>query len=166
MGDGLIRKELPTTREKINETSVAQIKTPELSVDDISSIKLHVTGQSQALYAFNLYRAILKLEEDKQLNGIPIPNGIMRELLIRLKRRILKRGDMACQTASSVIRQSTVQPDYKSINTTKQPIGFPTQETTKIVEEQKYSTNMDDLHTSVLNNMKKDSSTVSKESVD
>ena len=162
MGDGLIRKELPTTREKINETSVAQIKTPELSVDDISSIKLHVTGQSQALYAFNLYRAILKLEEDKQLNGIPIPNGIMRELLIRLKRRILKRDDMACQT--SVIRQSTVQPDYKSINTTKQPIGFPTQENTKIVEEQKDSTNMDDLPPPpppfVLNNMKKDSSTV------
>ena len=57
-GDGLIRKDLPTTCEKINETSVDQIKTPELSVDDISSIKLHMTGQSQALYAFNLYRAI------------------------------------------------------------------------------------------------------------
>ena len=123
-GDGLIWKDLPTTREKINETSVDQIKTQELSVDDISSIKLHVTGQSQALYAFNLYRAILKLEEDKWFNGIPFPNGITRELLMRLKRRILKqygdkiaraafpnykRDDMTRQTASSVVRQSTVQ---------------------------------------------------------
>ena len=81
-GDGLIRKDLPTNREKINETSVDQIKTPELSVDDISIIKLHVTDQSQALYAFNLYRSILKLEEDKRLNGIPLPNGITRELLV------------------------------------------------------------------------------------
>ena len=81
-----------TTHEKINETSVDQIKTPELSVDDISSIKLYVNIKH--VYAFNLYRAILKLEEDKRLNGIPFPNGITRELLIRLKRRILKQyGD-------------------------------------------------------------------------
>ena len=73
---------------------------------------------------------------------------------------------MTRQTASSVIRQSTVQPGYKLIYTTKPLIGFPTQETTSIVEEQKHSTNVDDLRTSVLNNMKKDSSTVSKESVD
>ena len=77
-GDGLIRKDLPTTHEKINVTSADQMKTPDLSVDDIPSIKLHVTGQSQALYAFNLYRAILKLEEDKRLKGIPFPNGITR----------------------------------------------------------------------------------------
>ena len=129
-----------------------------------------MTGQSQALYAFNLYRAILKLEEDKRLNGIPYPNRITRELLIRFKRCILKqygdkiarpafpnykRDDMTHQTASSVIRQSTVQPDYKLINTTKHPFGFPTQETTGIVEEQKQSTNMDDLGTSFSNNMKK-----------
>ena len=139
-------------------------------MDDISSIKLPVPGHSQALYAFNLYRAILKLEEDKWLNGIPFPNGITRELLIRLKRRILKqygdkiaraafpnykRDDITRQTIFSVIRQSTIQPDYKLVNTTKHPIGFPTQETTSIVREQKHSTNMDDLRTSVLNNIKK-----------
>ena len=62
---------------------------------------------------------------------------------------------MTRQSASSVLRQSTVQPDYKLVNTTKHPIGFPTQETTSIVEEQKQSTNMDDFRTSFLNNMKK-----------
>ena len=105
----------------------------------------------------------LKLEEDKRLIGIPFPNGITRESLIRLKRRILKQygykiagaafpnykqDDMIRQTASSVIRQSMVQPDYKLTNTAKHPIGFPTQETTSIVEEQKESTNMDDPRTS------------------
>ena len=59
-----------------------------------------------------------------------------------------------------------VQPDYKLTNNAKHPIGFPTQETTSIVEEQKESTNMDDPRTSFLNNMKKGTSTVSKESVD
>ncbi|XP_068752654.1 uncharacterized protein [Montipora capricornis] len=63
---------------------------------------------------------------------------------------------MMRQTASSVIRQSMVQPDYKLTNTAKHPIGFPTQETTSIVEEQKESTNMDDPRTSVLNNIKKE----------
>ena len=73
---------------------------------------------------------------------------------------------MIRQTASSVIRQSMVQPDYKLTNNAKHPIGFPTQETTSIVEEQKESTNMDDPRTSSLSNMKKGTSTVSKESVD
>ena len=55
---------------------------------------------------------------------------------------------MIRQTTSSVIRQSMVQPDYKLTNTAKHPTGFPTQETTSIVEEQKESTNMDDPRTS------------------
>ena len=73
---------------------------------------------------------------------------------------------MIRQTASSVIRQSMVQPDYKLANTAKHPIGFPTQETTSIVKEQKESTNMDDPRTSFLSNVEKGTSTVSKESVD
>ena len=100
--------------------------------------------------------------------------------MIRLKGRILKqygdkiaraafpnykRDDMTRQSASSVIRQSTVQPDYNSLNTTNHPNGFPTQETTSIIEEETHSTTFY-LRTSVLNNMKKDGSTVSKESVD
>ena len=162
--------------KKINETTVNRMKTPDLSVDDISSIKLHVTEQSQALYAFNLYRAILKLETDRCLKGIPFPDGITRELLIRLKRRILNtyggkirkasfpnyvRSEMTRQTAFNVIRHSTIQPEYRLKDITNQPIGVPIQETKNDDGNTTTTTT-----TSAGNNSRGSTSTVSKKSVD
>ena len=90
-GRGLINTQPSDVDMRMLHDPLQALKTPATSVDDVATIKAQVTGQTTGLNIFNIYRAILKIENDHDIHGIPYPPGLNKTLLVKYKRYLLNK---------------------------------------------------------------------------
>ena len=63
-GGKMLNKQPIDVEMRVLHDPMQALRTPATSIDDVAAIKAQVSGQSTGLSAFNMYRAILKLEHD------------------------------------------------------------------------------------------------------
>ena len=90
-GGALLNKQPVDVEMRVLHDPLQVLKTPATSLNDIATIKAQISGQSTGINVFNIYRAILKIENDHDQDGIPYPPGIDKTLLVKYKRYLLNK---------------------------------------------------------------------------